>query len=175
MKRVKHFAQIACFLWCWDVATHYVMHTSKAPADKPAMVLITGNYSQYLHSKNSKKSKQSKKSGNRGEKEGRDGGRGWGGCSSATDILIVNFSVTAGIKKRKVCFVISLLLSLKYEFKLTEGIKICKRNILLFFPSFLIWKSAVKVGVCWFLSILDLLHFRNLTIKNPSITPISSL
>lgn len=68
----------------------------------------------------------------RGTGEGKKGGRGH---SSATDILIVNFSVTAGIKKKKkkVCFVISLPLSLKYEFKLTEGIKICKRNIL-FFP-----------------------------------------
>lgn len=77
------------------MATHYVIHTSKASADKPAMVLITGNYSRYLHSNNSKKSKQSKKSGTG---EGKKGGRGH---SSATDILIVNFSVTAGIKKKR--------------------------------------------------------------------------
>lgn len=64
------------------------------------------------------------------------------GGDSAADILILNFSV----EQKEVCIVISLPMSLKYEFKLTKGIKICKATFSFYLmPNFIISCQSVFV------------------------------
>lgn len=112
------------------------------------------------------RSKQSEKLKNGGDKKGGGGGGGGWGHS--------NFQLLCDCwNKKEVCIVISYCwvwnMSLNWQRELKSV------NATFFFFSFwcLIWKSAVRVGVCWFLSTQGLLHFENLTIKNPSIIHVS--